>query len=106
MEDGDSTASTSSSPQPPFILDHLLSTGIIEPPSGSRKGNTKLLEAALDLMASLFKGQPELAASLQPWTLSSPPDECNPQSLTRLIDVTMDLIESGPIGIRIAAASW
>ncbi|KAK8846743.1 hypothetical protein IAR55_005830 [Kwoniella newhampshirensis] len=59
----------------PFIIYHLLSTIIsINPETGSSYGpgnqrqSPKLVEAALDLLAALIKGQPSVAAAVRSWS--------------------------------------
>ncbi|WWD22052.1 hypothetical protein CI109_106540 [Kwoniella shandongensis] len=62
----------------PFIIYHLVSTIILINPEtgssyggGNRRQNPKLVEAALDLLAALIKGQPNIAAAIRSWSSSS-----------------------------------
>ncbi len=105
----------------PFILDHLLNTITLSSPdflgsSANRKQNAKLLEAALELLAALVKGQPTLAVIVRTWTSDSARDEgCEmilddgdekSANLPEFVGLSVDILLSGPTAVRIAAASW
>ncbi|ORY26906.1 armadillo-type protein, partial [Naematelia encephala] len=82
---------------PPYIIVHLLAV-IAEP-----ERSPKLLEAALELLAALVKGQPELAAIARSWAV----DDDDPRSdmVPGLLGVLVDMLSISPAGIPIGAAS-
>ncbi|WWC67683.1 uncharacterized protein I206_101595 [Kwoniella pini CBS 10737] len=112
-EPGPSSASVPSLLAPiPFIIDHLMnSISALTPSSGNyyttRKPNTKLIEASLDLLAALIKGQPSLSIAIRAWTFyedeESMNDDESPKS--EFVGILTGLVGSGPTNVRIAAAS-
>ena len=104
----------------PFIIDHLLRTISLSTPEfytsnlADRKPNSKLLEAALDLLAALVQGQPELATAVRSWTSESMPSQPAEEAdtgevrshLPEFIGLSMDMLLLGPTTVRIAAANW
>lgn len=92
---------------PPFLTSHLLET-IANWFVPRRKPNPKLLEAALDLLAALVKGQPRVAAYIREWSATSPiaiggDDDDEPTPFPDVY-VFVQLMETGPPGVRIAVA--
>ncbi|KAK4689772.1 armadillo repeat-containing protein 8, partial [Tremellales sp. Uapishka_1] len=88
----------SSTQNEPFILAHLLNS--ISRATTSRP-NLKLLEAALDLLAALVKGQPDLAALIRSWNAEDDRVGENSEFMSGLVDMLM----VGPTNVRIASAS-
>ncbi|WWD00304.1 hypothetical protein V866_007215 [Kwoniella sp. B9012] len=98
----------------PFIIQHLLNTVIwLTPSSGgsfytTRKPNTKLIEASLDLLAALVKGQPALSIAIRSWNLYDNTRNIEDEDGARkseFIGILLELVSSGPANTRIAAAS-
>jgi hypothetical protein len=91
----------------PYILTHLLTTTSIActTPAG-RKVNAKLLEASLDLLAAVIKGQPNLAAVVRRWNIDDDVffDAENQES--SFVDALVDMLTAGPTSVRTAAANW
>lgn len=91
----------------PYILTHLLTTTSIActAPAG-RKVNAKLLEASLDLLAAVIKGQPNLAAVVRRWNIDDDVffDAENQES--SFVDSLVEMLTAGPTPVRIAAANW
>jgi hypothetical protein len=107
----------------PWVLNHLLTnistSAILSSAPGPRRQNPKLLEAALDLLAVLVKGQPDLAGMVRSWSsferesedtmmesVSMSGEEKDRTPLPVIIGEVVDLLVSGPTTVRIAAASW
>ncbi|TXT11159.1 hypothetical protein VHUM_01910 [Vanrija humicola] len=90
---------------PPFLTSHLLET-IANWFVPGRKPNAKLLEAALDLLGALVKGQPRVAAYIREWSATSPIAAGTDDEPTPFPDVAVfvQLLETGPPGVRIAVA--
>jgi hypothetical protein len=99
---------------------------VSEPSSVVRRSTPKALEAALELLAALIKGQPIQAASLRSWvskaddammlestwsprsplsSLYSPSLEREPK-LPEFFALLEDLLVTSSTSVRIAAASW
>jgi hypothetical protein len=93
---------------PPFIVTHLVSTIYTSTASPSyRKTHAKLLEATLDLLAAVIKGQPDLSVLTRRWH----PDHDGHVSShmveeTGMVDWLVILLSPGPTAVRIAAANW
>jgi hypothetical protein len=97
-----------------FIIEHLLS--IISSNHAGKRQNSKLLEAAIDLLASLVKGQPKLARDILSWSSHSRAESSEsamplspgilPPKTPEIIDILLELLNSGPTPVRIAAAGW
>lgn len=88
----------------PFLLEHLLET-ITE--WHDHRTNPKLLEAALDLVAALVKGQPVIARHIRSYNA---PDDDGRDSESgagapEVISVLTQLMETGTSSVRIAVAS-
>jgi hypothetical protein len=93
-------------PLRPFILTHLLTT--ISAANGApadRKLHGKLLEAALDLLAAVVKGQPAFAQIVRKWNSEGEELEDDMEG-SGSVSWLMDLLLVGPIPVRIAAANW
>lgn len=107
----------------PFILQHLVDIVVH---STSRKVTPKALEAALELLAALVKGQHALAGTVRSWMsdghneeyfdsvmppgspfpgLRSPTFEKEPR-LPEMFTLLLDLMATSGTSVRIAAASW
>ncbi|WWC87229.1 uncharacterized protein L201_002117 [Kwoniella dendrophila CBS 6074] len=105
----------------PFIISHLLDTILYSTPlSGgnsysTRKPNTKLIEASLDLLAALVKGQSSLSNSIRSLNIydeginnddrDSMEIDDNQSNKSDLTSILTDLVMTGPTSVRIAAAS-
>jgi hypothetical protein len=123
------TSALSQAPQPPagmpWVLNQLLdnisssSSSVSGQTLGARKQNPKLLEAALDLLTALVKGQPTLAATVRAWSVGGNKegedvvmesvisiDDKERLALPGIVGDLVDLLSSGPTSARIAAASW
>lgn len=88
----------------PFLLEHLLET-ITE--WHEHRTNPKLLEAALELVAALVKGQPAIARHIRSYNV---PDDDGHDSESgaaapEVIAVLTQLMETGTSSVRIAVAS-
>ncbi|WVR04430.1 hypothetical protein IAU60_001433 [Kwoniella sp. DSM 27419] len=101
-------------PEPPFIISHLLSTVLNSGPSApGRKPNVKLIEAALELLAALIKGQPGLASAVRSWStweidemqVDDAGEEAELPTREGLLSHLIDLVTLGPASVRTAAAS-
>lgn len=70
--------------------------------------NHKLLEATLDLLASLVKGQAELAGLARGWKVQSTSSTVDAEggSIPGFIGVLVEMMRGGNPGVRIAAAGW
>lgn len=96
----------------PYILDHLLTTISLSHASPSRRANTKLLEASLDLLAALVKGQSALSTNIRLWTsdlgdvLREDEVDQNDFPLPRFISILVDMLLQSPTPVRIASANW
>jgi hypothetical protein len=105
----DPSSSTSPSiSDTPYILIHLFRTisGITDPGEtfSTRKTNAKLLEAALDALASIITGQPEWVNIFRTWAeLEDTSGGQSPRSELLLVDLTL---RGATTGVRIAAANW
>ncbi|RSH90252.1 hypothetical protein EHS25_001586 [Saitozyma podzolica] len=122
------TSALSQAPQPPagmpWVLNQLLdnisssSSSVSGQTLGARKQNPKLLEAALDLLTALVKGQPTLAATVRAWSVGGNKegedvvmesvisiDDKERLALPGIVGDLVDLLSSGPTSARIAAAS-
>ncbi|KAL1409900.1 hypothetical protein Q8F55_003899 [Vanrija albida] len=90
---------------PPFLTSHLLET-IANWFIPGRKPNAKLLEAALDLLAALVKGQPRVASYIREWSATTPIAISTDEEPMPFPDVAVfvQLMETGPPGVRIAVA--
>lgn len=88
----------------PHLVHHLLET-IMDWWTPRRRPNPKLLEAALDLLSALVKGQPQVAAIVREWLapMSVSVDD-GTLALPDVISVMVQLLETGPTGARIAVA--
>jgi len=119
-----SSNTLASLPAVPFVLDYLLRTITLSSPAYADRSSTlncrlnpKLLEASLDLLAALVKGQPRLAAAVRSWSLE-PRDEIPYDSATddldeqerssspQFVGLSVDMLLTGPTAVRIAVASW
>lgn len=109
----------------PYILNHLVAM-IADSSSVVRRSAPKALEAALELMAALIKGQPTVAAMLRSWTLTGksapvpdlPKSPISPippiyspmldreQRVPDFFALLQELLATSSTGVRIAAASW
>lgn len=75
--------------------------------------NPRILEAALDLLAALVKGQADLASIMRSWKVD-PAQEPKVTGFKGEEDISIpgflgdlvDMMSSGSTGVRIAAASW
>lgn len=106
---GPSYSSTNASPQLPYILEHLLES--VSPPASdlnTTRRHPKLLEAALDLLAALVKGTPELAGMIMNWSSASGSVKQDEEDGTSqgAVSQLITLMAGAPTGVRIAAASW
>lgn len=88
----------------PFLLEHLLEM-ITE--WHDHRTNPKLLEAALELVAALVKGQPVIARHIRSY--NSPDDDGHDSEsgagAPEVISVLTQLMETGTSSVRIAVAS-
>ncbi|WRT65023.1 uncharacterized protein IL334_001964 [Kwoniella shivajii] len=108
------STSQSSSSVIPFIINHLLSTILSLTPSpgtyySTRKPNPKLIEAALDLLAALIKGQSSLSSAVRSWSAYEDLDDIMEDEddirKYEFVGVLTGLVLSGHTNVRIAAAS-
>jgi hypothetical protein len=98
-----------------FILLHLLdgisprpSVGPLSAGPGAARRNPKLLEANIDLLAALIKGQPDLAVEVRRWPrIALPPvaviDEGEADGF---VAEMLLLLKGSSTAVRIAIASW
>nr|XP_018265756.1 uncharacterized protein I303_02129 [Kwoniella dejecticola CBS 10117]OBR87914.1 hypothetical protein I303_02129 [Kwoniella dejecticola CBS 10117] len=113
-------SSSSNIPSPtsdvPFIIDHLMSSiSLLTPVSGTyystRKPNNRLIEASLDLLAALVKGQPSLSIAIRSWNLYDEDggmldeESPSPSPKSEFVGILTGLVIAGPTIVRIAAAS-
>lgn len=84
----------------PFLIPVLLETVTDWWASGSRP-NPRILEAALDLVAALVKGQPGIAQYVREWGGIS---DITDDSVSDMVSLLVQLLETGPPGVRIAVA--
>jgi hypothetical protein len=91
----------------PYILTHLLTTTSIActAPTG-RQVNAKLLEASLDLLAAVIKGQPSLAAVVRRWNIDDDVFFDAENQEASFVDSLVEMLAAGPTSVRIAAANW
>lgn len=88
----------------PFVIHHLLET-LCDCWSRGRRPQPRLLEAALDLLAALVKGQPNIATVVREWDVSGVLDPDDTAAATGVIGLLVQLLETGPPGVRIAVAN-
>lgn len=93
---------------PPFIVTHLVTTIYSATASPSyRKTHAKLLEAVLDLLAAVIKGQPDIAILTRRWHSEIGIDSSDHlREATGVVDCLVILLAPGPTAIRIASANW
>ena len=109
----------------PYILRHLVDM-IYYPGSVVRRSTPKAVEAALDLLAALVKGQPALAGMIRSWTSKSAdkvvfestrsptsplpslysPSPDREARVPEFFVLLQDLLSTSSTSVRIAAASW
>lgn len=89
----------------PFVI-HRLQEIIMDWWSPGSRPNPKLLEAALDLLSALVKGQPDIATVARQWPetdMDDTSDDGSPDP-DKFTLVLVQLLETGPTGARIAVA--
>ncbi|WVW78739.1 hypothetical protein I302_100699 [Kwoniella bestiolae CBS 10118] len=106
-----SSPSSSSAIELPLVVQHLVNTVLWSTPSSgkgnyypTRKPNSKLIEASLDLLAALVKGQPSLSIAIRSWNAYEDIQEDGSRK-SELIGILEGLSSNGPANTRIAAAS-
>lgn len=90
---------------PASLVDHLLET-MTEWRSPGQRPNPKLLEAALDLLSALVKGQPRIAMFVRQWSVGLNVTGEDGLPVPDVVAVLGQLLETGPPGVRIAVAGW
>ena len=93
---------------PPFIVTHLVSTIHTATASASyRKTHAKLLEAVLDLLAAVIKGQPDIAVLTRRWSAAAENGVASySREGTGVAEWLVVLLAPGPTAVRIASANW
>ncbi len=97
-------------------MDHLLTTialssSIVSRPLAGQKPNQKLQEAALNFLAILIKGQPELTGCIKNWTSMTLREDPDAMDLEQpegpeFINMLGSTLTDGTTSVRIAAANW
>lgn len=90
---------------PASLVEHLLRTMMAWRTPGQRP-NPKLLEAALDLLSALVKGQPRIATFVRNWSVGLNVTGDDGIPVPDVVAVLGMLLETGPPGVRIAVAGW
>ncbi|GMK56304.1 hypothetical protein CspeluHIS016_0301440 [Cutaneotrichosporon spelunceum] len=88
---------------PASLVDHLLET-MIDWRSPGQRPNPKLLEAALDLLSALVKGQPRIATYVRQWSAGINIAADDGIAVPEVVTILGELLETGPAGVRIAVA--
>lgn len=88
----------------PYVVFHLLAT-LCDCWSPGRRPQPRVLEAALDLLAALVKGQPNIAAMIRGYDVSEMLEGDGVGPGEDVIGLLVQLLETGPPGVRIAVAN-